>query len=63
MKHLVKKRSLTFFLAGSATLIAATSFLSGYTDGEIGLLSPFLIVLAAGMAAILFEIAMQLRTK
>ena len=63
MKQLVNKRSLTFFLAGSAALVAVASFLAGYTDGEIDLLSPFLIILASGMAAILFETAMQRRTK
>jgi hypothetical protein len=62
MKHLVTKRSLAFFLVGGAILIALTTFLHGYTDDEIGLLSPFLIILTAGMAAILFETAMQRRT-
>ena len=63
MKQLINRRSLTFFLVGSAVLIALTSFLTGYTGGEIGLPSPFLIILAAGMVAFLFETAMQRRAK
>lgn len=63
MKQLINKRSLTVFLIGSAFLIAFTSFLLGYTDGNVNLLSPFLIVPTAGLAALLFETAMQRHAK
>ncbi len=63
MKQLINRRSITLFLVGSAVLIALTSFLFGYTDGEISLLSPFLIVPTAGLAALLFETSMQRRAK
>lgn len=63
MKLLVNKRSLTFFLVGSAVLITLTSFLAGYTDGKVSMLSPFLIIPTAGFAALLFETAMQRRAK
>ncbi len=63
MKHLINRRSLTFFLVGSAVLIALTSFLVGYTDGDFNFLSPFLIIPTAGLAALLFETSMQRRAK
>lgn len=63
MKQFVNNRSITFFLAASAVLVAVTSFLAGYSDGEVGLISPFLIIPVAGMAALLFETALQRRAK
>jgi hypothetical protein len=63
MKHLINRRSLILFLVGSAILIALTAFLVGYTDGKVSLLSPFLIIPTAGLAALLFETSMQRRAK
>lgn len=63
MKHLINGRSLTFFLVGAAVLIALTSFWAGYSDGKASLLSPFLIIFAAGSAALFFEASMQRRAK
>ncbi|WP_295446319.1 hypothetical protein [Sphingorhabdus sp. EL138] len=67
MKQLVTKRSLNFFLVSAFVMIAITSYLSGYLSGYTGarlpLLSPILIVAAAGITAIWFEIFMQRRAK
>jgi hypothetical protein len=63
MKQLVTKRSLNFFLVSAFIMIAITSYLSGYTGARFPLLSPILIVAAAGITAIWFEIFMQRRAQ
>jgi hypothetical protein len=63
MKQLVTKRSLNFFLVSAFVMIAITSYLSGYTGARLRLLSPILIVAAAGITAMWFEICIQRRAQ
>ena len=63
MRHLVNRRSLMVFALSGAVLIAATSFLHGYSNDSIGLLPPVLTILVAATIASVFEIALQRRTK
>jgi hypothetical protein len=63
VKQLITKRSLTIFSVGAAILIALASFLHGYSNDEIGLVPPFLIVLVAGVSALFLESTLSRRTK
>jgi len=61
MKQLVNRRSLTFFVGSSAALIAITSFVYGYSNGETGLLNPTLMVFVAAVIAFAVEGLLQSR--
>jgi hypothetical protein len=54
---------MAVFAVCTAFLIALTSFLHGYSNHEMELLNPLVIVLIAGASAFLLETALQLRTK
>jgi hypothetical protein len=63
VKQHINKRSFASFSVGAAILIALASFLHGYSNDEIGLMPPFLIVLVAGVSALFLESTLQRQTK
>jgi hypothetical protein len=54
---------MAVFAVSTAVLIALTAFLHGYSNDEIGLLHPLLIVLIAGTVSFLLETALQRRAQ
>ena len=63
MKQLINRRSSIFFAVSVAALIAITSFLHGYSNGETGLLNPMLMVFMSAVIAFAVEGILQSRRR